>query len=1706
MRKISIELERLEVVFDANLEKLEAEFNKIVPMIDKTMRAMGMTVNRGSEKVDKSLDISEGLTRMEKQMQGMTAFIKRQTEMMEQQSEKSSNATANNMIKGIAKARKAVGKDVESMVNDINSQMNRASTKQSQIDYLKSQRQGAADKGDTKSVVRYDNQLSTAQAQLTGFEEKAKKIFNSMQQEYKNVTTQIKNSTLEMTKQKDVIAQQKARVMEVNELYNQQARKISLATAEQKRALHTKYQGQGGVFNPNYDKELDKFGYKLEDTKASAKTGAEYRKMATQVNKLIAKYNELSKTQSELRSRGQALNGGLRATSGLMSRMTRQTETAGSGMRKFGRTTDGTRGLISRLNSSPAMFANSMKKGFGVASLAFNGLKNKIIKGNSQINKESRGMTNGLGGISRRMGQIAKQVLIYSMVYRGIRMLSQGLTSALKTNDVFASSLNQIKVNMLTAFYPIYQAVLPAINAMMKGLAVLTGQLSAFISMLFGSTYDASKQGAKGLYDNIQAMNETGSAADKNKNKIKEMQRSLMGFDEINNLSKDKKDDSLEVVKTPGVDFGNGTGSYGVPKWMTDIQNLLKDFFKPFQEAWRGQGQKVMGAWKYALGEVKGLLKSIGKSFMEVWMNGTGQLFIENILVLLKTVLNIVGDIARALRRAWDENGRGTVMIQSIFNGWNGILTLLNTIGESFRNAWNDNGLGQSILGRILEILTDIFETVGNLAEGLEKAWKVGNTGESIFRTILTIADNLLVSIKKITGATSEWAKKLDFTPLLGSIDKLLKSIEPITKKIFDGIAWGYENVFLPLAGFAIEDALPAFFDLLRGALDLLNGVLEVAGPLFEWLWDEMLAPMAKWTGGVMVTVLEDVGSALSGIGDWVKEHKPLIETIAIIVGSFAAAWKLVNIAFGVWNGLVLAWGTISSVAAGATTVFGAALAFLTGPIGLIILAIGALIAIGVLLWKNWDKIKEWASKTWGKIKETITKAATESAKWVGEKWNGIKKVTSETWNNLKTGTSESWERACKTISEKASSAWTSVKGRWGDIRSNTSETWDNVKSATGTAWDTIKDKVSTQAETAKRNASTAFSKMKTSMGESLNGLKTNTEEVFGKIAGWATDLPGKIAKGLTKGVEAIKKAASSIANGMVGIIGKAMNGVIKGINWVLRAVGAGKSTLGDWKIPKYAMGTSHHPGGIAMVNDGSGSNWQEAYQTPDGRQGLFPRQKNLMVDLPKGSSVLSGPRTAKMMAGIPAYAGGIGTWFKEKWDGAKQIASDVWSYAKDPSKLLNAAVSKYVDLKGAVQPALDMAKGTVATVASGATKWVTDKFNIGHESHKNQIAQGSFSGNASIANNGVYSYLMDIAQGLMKKYGMVFTSGFRSGDPYDHGKGLAVDIALPGVVNGSPKYRQAADEAINMAGVKYVITNGMWKHKGQPWTTWPDGDHYDHVHISGNKPTAKPTNDPVSGVRSFGPSVDRWQSTAAKAMRMLGAYSTSNMNATMNQIRTESNGNPNAINLWDINAKNGTPSKGLMQVIDPTFRANARSPYNRNIYDPLSNILASMRYATRTYGSLSNAYKGVGYENGGWVTQDGLYRMGEGGKREMVVPVDKPSLAMERLSQVFDYMGLDWADSPLTLPESFQPASFTEPSRTFASANQNRYEGGGMQQNFETMLNNLMMAIQSIGGTTQPASNGDIVINIGGKEFGRIAVSEINKYQRQVGYNQLEI
>ncbi|MEU2299235.1 transglycosylase SLT domain-containing protein [Streptomyces antibioticus] len=105
--------------------------------------------------------------------------------------------------------------------------------------------------------------------------------------------------------------------------------------------------------------------------------------------------------------------------------------------------------------------------------------------------------------------------------------------------------------------------------------------------------------------------------------------------------------------------------------------------------------------------------------------------------------------------------------------------------------------------------------------------------------------------------------------------------------------------------------------------------------------------------------------------------------------------------------------------------------------------------------------------------------------------------------------------------------------------------------------------------------------------------------------------------------------------------------------------------------------------------------------------------------------------------------------------------------------------------------------------------------------------------------------------------------------------------------------------------------------------------------------------------VKTYANNLDGWIRQALAIMdakNIPGSYHGLHKN-----IMRESSGNPNAINNWDINAINGVPSKGLLQVIQPTFNAYHVPGTSWNIYDPVANITAAANYAAHRYGSIDN-------------------------------------------------------------------------------------------------------------------------------------------------------
>lgn len=293
-----------------------------------------------------------------------------------------------------------------------------------------------------------------------------------------------------------------------------------------------------------------------------------------------------------------------------------------------------------------------------------------------------------------------------------------------------------------------------------------------------------------------------------------------------------------------------------------------------------------------------------------------------------------------------------------------------------------------------IQKLTQSSSASGGIGVGNENAGVIQETIELDTSDVEEKLDNIELPSGLLTliDSIKKGVAEIDLTILKDSFNNLALALEPFKVFIWEGLTWLWENILQPFVKWRIEDEIPSFLNLLGGALNVLTSILDVFKPMGNWLWTNFLKPIANWTGGIIIDVMDGITQSLNDFSNWIDENQKLVETISIVIGSFAAAWGLLNIAVGVWN-------TIGVVATGVIKAFGAAVAFLISPVGLVVLAIGALIAIVALLIANWDTVKEVASKCWEGIKSVWNSVATwfndnivqPIADFFGGLWEGIK-------------------------------------------------------------------------------------------------------------------------------------------------------------------------------------------------------------------------------------------------------------------------------------------------------------------------------------------------------------------------------------------------------------------------------------------------------------------------------------------------------------------------------------------------------------------------------------------------------------------------------------------------------------------------------------------------------------------------------------------
>lgn len=552
-------------------------------------------------------------------------------------------------------------------------------------------------------------------------------------------------------------------------------------------------------------------------------------------------------------------------------------------------------------------------------------------------------LANGYGKTTSAMTEQEKVALRLAFVQK---QLSAASGDFIRTSDSWANQvrvmqlqLQSLKATVGQGLINIFTPILKVINVLLGKLATLANAFKSFTELITGKKSSGQTSGsgagltgdASGVQDTADAYGQaadnaskladsTEDVADATKDAAKAANGYLSPLDEINRYSTQNTSSTASKVPSSGTGSGGSPGGlagavgsvdYGkvaegetaldkISKSAEKLAKLLKKLWKPFQDAWKKEGKNTISAAQIALSGIAKLAKSVGRSLVEVWTNGTGT-------------------------------------------------TMLTTM---------------------LRIAQNVLKTIGNIASGFADAWNKNNVGTQIIQNIANALVVVMQFIERIAADTATWAANLDFYPLLESISNLTSAFVPILESIGNVLEWIYNNIVLPMLKWVIEVGLPTVINL------------------------------------------------VSKVTTFLADHQSIVEAFgAALIGAFAAAKiaGLASIIIKNVSGIAMAAKGLISLMTGTGGIMGGikAIATAIGPGGVFVLAVGACIAIGVLLYKNWDKIKEMAGKVWDWISNKTRRFVED----IGNKLRGLATKMTTIWGNIKASAHQKWNAIWSTVS-----------------------------------------------------------------------------------------------------------------------------------------------------------------------------------------------------------------------------------------------------------------------------------------------------------------------------------------------------------------------------------------------------------------------------------------------------------------------------------------------------------------------------------------------------------------------------------------------------------------------------------------------------------------------------------------------------------------
>lgn len=222
-----------------------------------------------------------------------------------------------------------------------------------------------------------------------------------------------------------------------------------------------------------------------------------------------------------------------------------------------------------------------------------------------------------------------------------------------------------------------------------------------------------------------------------------------------------------------------------------------------------------------------------------------------------------------------------------------------------------------------------------------------------------------------------ELKDSLNFEPLIAAWDHLKQAVKGFVDLIEGAFWWVWDNILVPFAHWTIEKVAPRLIEILARAFEFLTAVLNRLKPVFKWIWEHALKPLANWVGNTFIQFLDDVISLLGKLTDLLNGKlsfdafiRGLTAGEALLL-KFGAAIVVVAIAIRIFKAVTSVFNLFTTILAG------------INPYVLIaVAAIAALIAIGIALYKNWDKIVAWWDATTQRMREICTAIGDFFRQW----------------------------------------------------------------------------------------------------------------------------------------------------------------------------------------------------------------------------------------------------------------------------------------------------------------------------------------------------------------------------------------------------------------------------------------------------------------------------------------------------------------------------------------------------------------------------------------------------------------------------------------------------------------------------------------------------------------------------------------------------